>query len=124
MFGFFREIKQRYFPKPRDLMDWYVVTFDDAHIYRDVQPPGGESFADQIAWADIIRICFEATDPMLSDDLYLFTSQRDESYLIPLDGQGGAALWLAILERGLFDHALAIKAASSHAGLFCWPSAE
>lgn len=124
MFGFFAAIKQRYFPKPRNLFDWYVVTFDDTHIYRNVQPPGGKDFADQLAWADITRVCFEATDFMVSDDLYLFTSQREESYLIPLDGQGGAELWLAILERGMFDHALAITAASSISGVFCWPAAD
>lgn len=124
MFGFLAAIKQRYFPKPRNLMDWYVVTFDDTHIYRNVQPPGQDGFADQLAWADITRICFEATDPMLSDDLYLFTSGREESCLIPLDGRGGAELWLAILERGLFDPELAIAAASSFSGMFCWPAAD
>ncbi len=54
-------------------------------------------------------------------NLYIFTSQRPESYVIPTEADGGGALWNEIFDRGLFDPELTIQAATSDSGLFCWP---
>ena len=58
---------------------------------------------------------------MASDGIYVFTSDRPESYAIPTEAVGGSELWEEILRRGLFDPTLAIKAARSEEGLYCWP---
>ena len=77
----------------------------------------------EISWSRIIRICFLAGDHIKFDEVYIFTNERPESYVIPMDSFGGLQLWNEIIERGLFDAELAIKAASSTSDeLFCWPS--
>lgn len=107
-----------------DVSDWYAVDFDDEHIRLDVRPPGREPWEAEIGWADIVRVCFKAEDLFLSDGLYLFVRQRPESYAIPLEALGGAELWGAIVQRGLFDADLAIRAAMATNELFCWPPEE
>jgi hypothetical protein len=57
----------------------------------------------------------------MSDGIYVFTTLRPESFVIPAEASGGAALWNEIVRRGLFDAELAIEAASASEGLFCWP---
>ena len=105
-------------------IEWFTVTFDDQQVHLDVRPPGESPWQDAVAWADLIRICFKAEDFLVSDGLYLFSSQRPESYAIPSEAIGGAELWGEILRRGLFDAELAIEAASAIEGLFCWPPPE
>ena len=75
-----------------------------------------------IPWSRIIRICFLAGDHIKFDEVYIFTDERPESYVIPMDSSGGLQLWGEIIERGLFDAELAVKAASaSSEELLCWP---
>jgi hypothetical protein len=100
---------------------WYRVTFDDTHVYRDVRPPGSAAWSDSWAWAEVIRVCFEPGDFLVTDTLYIFTHQRPASYEIPAEAEGGAELWGEIVRRGLFDAQLAIAVASGHSGLACWP---
>jgi hypothetical protein len=104
-----------------DASDWYTVEFDDEHIHLHVSPPGREPWEAEIAWADIVRVCFKAEDLFVSDGIYLFVRQRPESYAIPTEALGGAELWGAIVHRGLFDAGLAIRAATATNELFCWP---
>jgi hypothetical protein len=61
---------------------------------------------------------------LVSDGIYVFTRERPESYVIPTEARGGGELWSEILRRKLFDATLAIEAASSTGGLYCWPSEE
>ena len=103
---------------------WYQVRFDDDLVYRAAQPPGGEAWTDNLAWADIERVCFEVEDFTGADGLYLFTRQRPESYAIPMFAAGAPELLQELIRRGLFDAQLAIDAASAEAGLFCWPEGE
>ncbi len=104
------------------LADWYNVSFDDTCVCRDVRPPGGEAWKDQFEWKDVIRVCFQAGDLYSSDEIYIFVKNREESYLIPTEANGGSELWGAIIDRGLFDAELAIKIASDTEGeLYCWP---
>jgi len=104
------------------LSEWYNLSFDDISVYRDVRPPGGEAWKDRFEWKDIIRICFQTGDLYSSNELYIFVTDRKESYLIPMEADGGLELWGEIIDHGLFDAELAIKIATvSEQGLYCWP---
>ena len=106
------------------LSEWFVVTYDDEQIHLQVDPPGRSAWEQSIRWQDITRVCFKAEGLYLSDGIYLFTDRRPESYVIPVEANGGAELWQEILRRGLFDPELAVKAMSAEEGLFCWPDIE
>lgn len=71
------------------LCEWCTVEWDDERIYQKVSPPGRDEWQDNFKWGDIIRVCFEANDFTMSDDLILFTSQRPESYRILIEAKGG-----------------------------------
>lgn len=122
----FKIIKD-WFKKKEDrlkLENWYFITWDEEYIYRNVSPPGKKPWSDSFKWNDIIRICFNATAPLYPDEYIFFTSERPESYLIPSEANGAFELWNVVLEKELFDSDLAIKAATSINGLFCWPSED
>jgi hypothetical protein len=104
------------------LNSWFHVTFDETGFYRRVHPPHHEGYEDFVQWNKIIRICFKLADDFLfSDELYIFTSERPDSYVIPTEAKGASELWGEIIHRGLFDARLAITAATSSEGIFCWP---
>jgi hypothetical protein len=110
-------------PQPGVYIDWFRVTFDDIAIYLDVTPPARDPWQARIEWARIVRICFKSGDFPESDEVYIFTDERPESRLIPIDASGGYELWQEILGRKLFDAELAIRAAASPGGeLFCDPA--
>lgn len=106
------------------LSEWFFVTFDELAVQLRAEPPGKPAWSQQFTWDSVVRICFKAEDLLASDGIYVFTSQRPESYAIPTDATGGAEFWSEILRRKLFDADLAIKAAQSTKGLFCWPPHE
>ncbi|MBI4951098.1 MAG: hypothetical protein HY908_03630 [Myxococcales bacterium] len=101
---------------------WFTVEHDAERVR--LRSSAGEGWDASFAWADIERVCFEAADFLMSDSIYVFVRGRAESYVIPSDAQGGAAFWGALVERKLFDAELAIRAATSGPGLFCWPPVE
>ena len=103
------------------LNEWFRVQFDDAVISLQVNPPNRPAWEAQIRWEVIIRVCFKAGDFLDSDEIYVFTNERPESYLIPTEAAGGDALWDEIIRRNLFDTEVAIQAMSSTNELFCWP---
>jgi hypothetical protein len=107
-----------------ELSHWFHVRFDEHRVYRNVSPPGKPAWSDQFAWSDVVRVCFEAGDFLESDSLYIFTRQRPESYVIPMEAEGGQALLDEIIRRKLFPAELAIRAATATEGLFCWPEGE
>jgi hypothetical protein len=107
--------------RPKPLNEWFFVTFDDKTVRMRAEPPGKEPWAQEFAWDTVVRVCFRAEDLFVSDGVYVFTTQRPESYVIPTEARGGGELWSEILRRKLFDAALAAEAASSTGGLFCWP---
>jgi hypothetical protein len=106
------------------LTQWFHVHFDETKVYLDVRPPGQEYWKAEFEWGDIIRICYQAHDYLMSDELYIFVKQRKESYLIPVEADGGMDLWNELIHRKLFDADLAIKIAMAHEGLFIWPPEE
>jgi hypothetical protein len=107
-----------------DVSEWFTVEFDDTTIRMSADPPGSEAWTQELRWDVIKRICFKAEGFLASDGIYIFTSERPESYVIPVEATGGQELWGKIISRGLFDADLAIQAATSEEGLFCWPPIE
>jgi len=103
------------------LREWFTVRFDDTTIALQVNPPGAIAWQATIAWERIIRVCFEAGDQFESDTVYIFTDERPESYVIPIEADGGQALWFEILKRNLFDAEMAIEAAMATNKLLCSP---
>ncbi len=103
---------------------WFHVSFNNDYILIEVNPPSSDGWEAQIEWIKILRICFQPADFLASDDIYIFTSEREESYVIPTEADGGLEIWNEIIRRNYFDAALAIKAASSVSGLYCWPQEE
>lgn len=110
--------------KSPELEEWFLVRFDSDEITLEVSPPNRQSWMAKIKWKQINRVCFNAGDLYNSDDIYLFTDEREESYSIPTEANGGSALWEEILKRNLFDAELAIQAATSTNKLFCCPAIE
>jgi hypothetical protein len=110
--------------RPKPLNEWFFVTFDEHAVHMRAEPPRKASWSQSFRWDSVVRICFKAEDLFVSDGIYVFTNERPESYVIPTEAHGGGELWSEILRRKLFDAALAIEAASSTGGLYCWPPTE
>lgn len=101
------------------------MEYDEQTIRIQADPPGKSSWTQALAWDSIERrVAFKAEGPHTSDGIYLFTSARPESYVIPIEAEGGGELWMEILRRGLFDAELAVKVAGSTGGVFVWPPTE
>jgi hypothetical protein len=96
---------------------WYFVAFDEQFISLKIRDG-----VTQIRWDTIIRVCYrvQSIPWLLTDEIYIFTSDRPESYLIPTEAFGGPQLWGEIVRRGKFDEKLA-KEMIKKDGLYCWP---
>jgi hypothetical protein len=105
----------------RPLDEWFRVSWDAERVALDVAPPGREAWVSEFRWDTISRVCFKAEGLEASDGVYVFTTLRPESYIIPIEAAGGHEFWNELIRRGLFDAELAIEAASAPEGLFCWP---
>ncbi|HEY0512682.1 MAG TPA: hypothetical protein VGH73_12305 [Thermoanaerobaculia bacterium] len=103
-----------------DEWDWFRVTFDDRGVTLDVTPANEAPWRQSFAWSSVIRVCFKPEE-WISDGLYIFTRERPQSYVIPVECSGGAELLDQLIVRDLFGAKVAIEAASSIDGLFCWP---
>ena len=68
-----------------------------------------------------MHVCFKAEGLEASHGIYVFTRLRPESLAIPIEARGGQELWAELIRRGHLDTELAITAASSTDGLYCWP---
>lgn len=103
-------------------MKWFEVDFNADTITISRRRFLLLKSVTEISWSRIIRVCFLAGDHIKFDEVYIFTDERPESYVVPMDSFGGLQLWGEIIERGLFDAELAIKAASASSDeLLCWP---
>lgn len=100
---------------------WFEITLDETHVFVNVAQPGQPQWNDKFRWDQITRVCFEATDYMVSDNIHVFVKQSSETHTIPMEASGGRDLWKQILDRELFDPGLAIEAFGSAQGMFCWP---
>jgi hypothetical protein len=117
--SFFRRLGERM--QPERLETWFFVSFDAVTVRIRAGPPGQEPWAQEFPWSSIVRVCFQAEDFEVSDGVYVFTSLRPESFVIPTEANGGSEFWGEVLRRKLFDAELATQAASATNQLFCWP---
>jgi hypothetical protein len=101
--------------------EWFVVRFDEHAIHLVAHPPNEAAWEQQIAWEQITRICFRIGRWPASGDMFLSTSAKPDGYLIPIDADGGKALWSEIRVRGLFSNAMADEAVGVLDELFCSP---
>lgn len=108
--------------RPIPLNQWFFVSFDDVRVLIRANPPGRESWEQEFPWASVQRICFKDEGLWASDGLYIFTSVRPGSYVIPTEASGGTEFLNELIARNLFPSEIAIKAAgSSDGGYYCWP---
>jgi len=103
------------------MMKWFRVGFDHEGIHLKVKRFLRRGWTADIAWHEIVRVCFKAEDFTLSDGIYLFVRERPESYAVPVEAVGGQELLEELIRRELFPADLAIKAATAVEGVFCWP---
>lgn len=104
---------------------WFLVRFDDERVTLSARPPDGPPWEQSFKWSEVTRVCYKAEGALASDGVYVFTTQRPESFVIPVEAAGGAECWAEIVRRGLFPSSLAIKvASSSEEQLKCWPAIE
>ncbi|MBC7901550.1 MAG: hypothetical protein H7070_16025 [Saprospiraceae bacterium] len=108
----------------KSLAEWFLVQFNAENIHVDARPPGRDGWQADIRWDSIVRVCFKTGDLLDSDEIYIFTDERSESYVIPTEAGGGIDLWYEIIGRKLFDAEIAIQAASSNGEVFCWPAID
>jgi hypothetical protein len=106
--------------KPLD--QWFFVTFDESVVRLRAQPPDGEPWEQSFPWGSITRVCFKDEGLWASDGIYVFTSVRPESFVVPTEASGGSEFLGAIVGRGLFPKDLLAKAVgSTDGGFYCWP---
>jgi len=103
-------------------MIWYRVSFDNENVYINILKTKEPDEISQFKWKDIIRVCYKAWSYYKSDEIYIFTKNRSESYVIPTEGIGGPELWGEIVRRELYDEKLTVKGPFEKEGeLNCWP---
>jgi hypothetical protein len=108
--------------KPIPLSEWFSVSSDDERVTISARPPQGEAWEQSFLWMEIERICFKAEGLLASDGIYVFTSQRPESFVIPTEAKGGSEFWAKVIDLGLFSADLAIQVMSAPEGtVLCWP---
>jgi hypothetical protein len=103
------------------ILDRFVVRFDQHAIHLLAHPPNEAAWEQQIAWEQITRVGFRAGRWPMSGDLFLSTSEMPDGYQIPIDADGGKALWSEIRARDLFSDTMTHEAAGATGKLFCSP---
>ena len=116
----FRSLKRRF--SKRRLDEWYLVVSDNISVSLDVSPSGKEPWKDTFKWDSVVRICFKDEGLYFSDTYYVYTSNREESYVIPAEASGGQEFVEKMLDLKMFDEQYFIEAmGSTNGGYYCWP---
>jgi hypothetical protein len=108
--------------RPRAWWDLFDVTFDDTGVViRESHWWRRRVDERRFHWANIRSVCFK--DCGLSSDVFLiYTSEREEAFMVPTEAHGGLAFWQALSARGLFPEEIsqaAVKATDG--GSYWWP---
>ena len=106
-------------------MDWYRIECDEAGFRRDVRPPGSEPWTADIAWRQVIRVCFEVGGMLDPATFHVFTEGREASYRIPSEAEGASAFVGALHEHERFPAELYFEAIRQDDGsVTCYPPME
>jgi hypothetical protein len=109
----------------KSLDRWFLVSFDDLTVNIRAEPPGKARWTQSFPWSSVTRVCFKDEGPWASDGIYVFTSLRPESFVIPTEASGGSEFFGALVGRGLFPEELMSKAVTAtDGGIYCWPPME
>ncbi len=108
----------------KKINDWFFVIFDEKSItIKFNHPEHDDGWEQSFDWCSITRVCYKREDYGVSDGIYVFTSNRPESYVVPVDGNGGAKFLMELGKRNLFPYKLIINASTdTDTELICWPS--
>jgi hypothetical protein len=101
------------------LSTWYFIRCDTEQLTLDVRT--ATPWRAEIRWDRIERICLVPGDLWSSDELIVFVKGRENSYVIPLEANGGAEL-ISALPESVCPYDLRIAFATGAAGQqFWWP---
>ena len=103
---------------------WYEVSFTSSEIKISASPPGRDAWTQLFFWEDIIRVMFQGEGIDASDGIYIWTTKRPESYVVPTDSKGGEKLIKELISRGYFESEKFQEAVLSPYGVYCWPEDE
>jgi hypothetical protein len=106
----------------KQFKNYFCVTWDDVYVCIESKLPNRIALTESFKWQDIEKICLEAKSKKYSDEIYFFTSDRLEAYIVPVEANGGHRLLEMLIVKKLFDAQLAKNAISSAEGLFWWPN--
>lgn len=106
------------------ISDWYQVSFDESWINISARPPGKDAWQRSVKWSAIIRVLWQGEGGLVSDGIYLFTSERKESYVVPTDSKGGDRLVEELINRGYFASEKFTETVTDPYGFYCWPEDE
>ncbi len=108
----------------RQFKNCFSVTWDDEFVRIESTPPKRYTVIEKFKWLDIEKICMEAKSKKLSDEIYFFTADRLEAYIVPVEATGGRKLLEMLIIKKLYDANLAKNAIASVEGLYWWPSSN
>ena len=120
----FRKLVDSFKRRNANVSDWYQVSFNEFQISISAQPPGKDSWEQSVNWESIIRVLWQGEGGIISDGIYLFTSERSESYVIPMDARGGESFVKELINRKYFSSHKFSEAVLQPYGSYCWPENE
>jgi hypothetical protein len=107
--------------KPQPLEKWFFVTFDEFTVNIRANPPDGKGWEQSFLWSTVERVCFKDEGLYQSDGIYVFTSERPESFVIPTEANGANEFFGALVGRGLFlANIMAMAVSSTDGSFYCW----
>ena len=110
---------------PPPLEKWFKIELNADYVTIKASPPENDPWEQSFTWAAVTRVCFKNEEGLVSDAFYIFTTLRKESFIIPIDANGGKEFVQEIRKRGLFPEDITITAfASTEGGVYCWPPIE
>ena len=70
----------------------FFVSWDDTYVCIETRLPNRSVTLEKFRWQDIEKICMEAKCKKFSDEIFFFTSDRLEAYIVPVEANGGHEL--------------------------------
>lgn len=84
------------------ISSWFKVSFDDSLVHIFVSPPFESCWERSFTWCSITKVCYQFENFGISDGIYIFTGASKDSFVIPVEANGGGRFLKEIFDRGLF----------------------